>query len=277
MISGLMLEGGAMRGIYSAGVMDAMLQDGIEFDYIVGVSAGALFGCNYPSKQIGRVLRYNLKYCDNPDYMGLKSFLTTGNVMNEEFCFKKLVYELDPFDFDTFKQSKTKFYCVVTNCNTGKAEYKLLDDVDHKQLEYLRASGSMPLLSKEVMIDGIPYLDGGIACSIPLDYMLELPLQKRIIILTRPLDYRKKPSKFWNVLSKLNPKSKVFQLMKNRHQVYNETLERIIELERKGEIIVIRPSKTITISRLEKDRTKIQAMYDLGVSDYQRVRERIKV
>lgn len=145
---GLVLEGGAMRGLYTAGVIDTFLKEKIDVDTIIGVSAGALFGMNYKSKQIGRVLRYNKAYAGNKDYMGVYSFLKTGNVMNEEFCFEKLIDDLDPIDYQSYQESPVDFYAVVTNLQTGKAEYKLLDTLDnYDQVEYLRASGSMPFVS----------------------------------------------------------------------------------------------------------------------------------
>lgn len=158
---GLLLEGGAMRGLYTAGVLDVFMKNNIKIDGIVGVSAGALFGMNYKSKQIGRVLRYNKKYAGNRNYMGFYSFLTTGNIMNEDFCFKRIVNELDPIDYETFKKTNVEFYAVVTNIETGKAEYIKLDDLkDRNNLEILRASGSMPFVSKPVIVNNKKYLDG---------------------------------------------------------------------------------------------------------------------
>ena len=155
---GLVLEGGAMRGLYTAGIIDTFLEENIQVDKIIGVSAGALFGMNYKSKQMGRVLRYNTKYLNDKNYMGMYSFLTTGNVMNEDFCFHQLVNELDPVDFDTFRQSPEEFYVVVTNMETGRPEYHRLDNLDEKDnIEYLRASGSMPYVSKPVVINGQKY------------------------------------------------------------------------------------------------------------------------
>ena len=168
----LVLEGGALRGIYTAGVLDVLLDTDIKIDAIVGVSAGALFGINYVSNQKGRCLRYNLENANNKNYMGFYSLFKTGNIMNEDFCFNKLIYETDPFDFDTFNNSKTKFYCVVTNLETGKPEYKLITDIKN-EMEYLRASGSMPLVSKIVEIDGKKYLDGGVSDSVPLEWALK--------------------------------------------------------------------------------------------------------
>ena len=193
MKTGLLLEGGAMRGLYTAAVLDVWMQNNILFDGIMGVSAGALFGMNYKSKQPGRALRYNKKYAGNKNYMGLYSLLTTGDIMNRDFCFRRIVHELDPVDFDTYRRSKEEFYAVVTNMETGQAEYIKIDDLSNAdQIEYLRASGSMPFVSKPVCVNGKKYLDGGIADSIPIDKMLSFGYDRVVVVLTRPERYRKK-------------------------------------------------------------------------------------
>ena len=265
---GLLLEGGGMRGLYTAGVLDVFMEKQILIDGIIGVSAGALFGINYKSNQRGRILRYNKKYAKNKNYMGIYSLLTTGNIMNEEFCFDKIVNELDPIDYENFKKSKVEFYAVVTNLETGKAEYIKIDDLrDKHNLEYLRASGSMPFVSKPVNIDNKKYLDGGIADSIPIDKMMCMDYDKVIVVLTRPKEYRKKKSN--QVFPKLYYKTypKFAEAINHRYQMYNEELEKISHLEKEGKIFVIRPSKLIKIKRIEKNKDKIQEMYDLGEED----------
>ena len=265
---GLVLEGGALRGIYTAGVLDVLLKNNVKVDKIIGVSAGALFGVNYKSNQPGRALRYNLKYCNNKNYMSYHSLLTTGNIVNKEFCFDKLVNELDPFDFDTFSNNKIDFYATVTNVETGKAEYHLIKDLrNEKDSEYLRASGSMPFVSRIVEVDGKKYLDGAIADSIPVDKMLTMSVDKIIVVPTRPIDFRRR--KKTTILNKL--KYKKYPLfadkLSNRYKMYNEEVERIIDLENQGKVFVIRPSRFVNIKRLEKNPKIIQEMYDLGVSD----------
>lgn len=265
---GLLLEGGAMRGLYTAGVIDVFLKNNIKIDGIVGVSAGALFGMNYKSKQLGRVLRYNKKYANEKNYMGLYSFITTGNVINEDFCFNKIVNELDPIDFETYKNSKTEFYAVVTNIETGKAEYIKIEDLKNRnELEYLRASGAMPFLSKIVTIDNKKYLDGGIADSIPIDKIISMNYDKIIVVLTRPADYRKKKTN--TILPKIYYRKypNFAKTINNRYKLYNEELEKIKSLEEKRKIFVIRPSRLVNIKRIEKDCDKIQEMYDLGKND----------
>ena len=273
---GLLLEGGAMRGLYTAGVLDVFMKNNIKIDGIVGVSAGALFGMNYKSKQIGRVLRYNKKYAGNRNYMGFYSFLTTGNIMNEDFCFKRIVNELDPIDYETFKKTNVEFYAVVTNIETGKAEYIKLDDLkDRNNLEILRASGSMPFVSKPVIVNNKKYLDGGIADSIPIDKIMSMGFDRVLVVLTRPISYRKKKTNqtFPKIYYRKYPK--FAETINNRYKKYSEELEKISELEKEGKIFVIRPSKLVKIKRIEKDSNKLQEMYDLGKNDTLKVLDKL--
>ena len=272
----LILEGGGMRGLYSAGVLDTFMKNDVNVDAIYAVSAGALFGLNYKSHQIGRALRYNLKYANNKNYMGLHSLITTGNIMNKEFCFNKLVYELDKLDFETYKKSPVDFYAVVTNLQTGKAEYIKIDDAE-KDMEYFRASGSMPFVSKPIEINENLYLDGGICDPIPFKKVLETKPEKIIVVLTRPWGFRKKnlhPYAFYKLFYR-----KFLHFIEagcNRHKTYNETLDLIEKYESENKIIVLRPSKSLKIKRVEKDTNKLQNMYDLGVSDCMNKLENIK-
>lgn len=269
---GLLLEGGGMRGLYTAGVIDVFLEKKINIDGIIGVSAGALFGMNYKSKQIGRVLRYNKKYAKDKNYMGMYSFFTTGNIMNEKFCFEKIVNELDPIDYETFRNSSVEFYAVVTNMETGKAEYIKIDDLQQKNnLEILRASGSMPFVSKPVIVNNKKYLDGGIADSIPIDKIINMDFDKVIVVLTRPNNYKKKKTNqvFPKIYYRKYPK--FAETINDRYKKYNEELEIISDLEKDKKIFVIRPSKLIKIKRVEKNIDKIQEMYDLGRNDSTRL------
>lgn len=266
MKTGLVLEGGAMRGMFTAGVLDVFLDENIAVDGIVSVSAGALFGVNLPSKQRGRVLRYNRKYLNDKRYMGLCSLLTTGNVVNKDFAFYQLPFTLDPFDQTAFAQSGTDFYVTVTNIETGEAEYCKITDV-FAQMELLRATSAMPLVSKAVEVGGKKYLDGGISDSIPLQKCRELGYQKIIVVLTRPLDYRKSPAPTWLFKLFYRHYPNLIKKLVERHLNYNQTVEDIIRLNEQQEIFVIRPSKTLDIKRLEKDPAKIEAMYQLGIID----------
>ncbi|AAU36752.1 patatin-like phospholipase family protein [Basfia succiniciproducens] len=263
---GLVLEGGAMRGMFTAGVLDIFLDENIHIDGAVTVSAGALFGINLPSKQRGRVLRYNKKYLNDKRYMGLHSLLTTGNIVNRDFAFYELPYTLDPFDQQTFAQSDMDFWVTLTNVETGEAEYFKIQDA-FEQMEVLRATSAMPFVSKMVEINGKKYLDGGIADSIPLQKCFDLGYDKVIVVLTRPLEYRKTPSS--KTLFKLFYPNypQLAARWAQRYADYNQTVERIIKLNDEQKIFVIRPSESLNISRLEKDPEMIQRMYELGLKD----------
>lgn len=265
---GLVLEGGAMRGMFTAGVLDVLLDEQIAIDGALTVSAGALFGVNFPAKQRGRVLRYNLKYLNDKRYMGWHSLLTTGNVVNKDFAFYTLPFSLDPFDQATFSASQVDFWVTLTNVETGEAEYVKITDA-FAQMEALRATSAMPLVSKMVEIDGKKYLDGGIADSIPLDKALALGYDKIIVILTRPLEYRKIPSNNWLFKLFYRRYPKLIERWANRYAEYNQAVEKVIQMANTGDIFVIRPSQNLNISRLEKDPNKVQAMYDLGIKDGQ--------
>lgn len=263
---GLVLEGGAMRGIFSAGVLDVFLDEQIHFDGIIGVSAGALFGANYSSKQRGRALRYNLRFLNDKRYMGWHCLLKTGDIVSKDFAYYEVPFKHDIFDNEAFKQSPTDFYATITNLDTGLAEYVKIEDV-FAQMEVLRASASMPFVSKIIDIHGQKYLDGAIADSIPVKQAQKMGFDKIVVVLTRPLDYRKRPTSPW--LSKLwyRRYPKFAQAVQNRYKIYNESVEEIIRLENEGKIFVIRPSKDLAIQRIEKDPAKVRAMYELGVSD----------
>lgn len=266
MKTALVLEGGAMRGMFTAGVLDVLLEQNIHIDGIVSVSAGALFGVNYPSKQKGRVLRYNLKCLGNKQYMGLYSWLTTGNIVNKDFAFYQVPYHIDPFDQQTFAQSGINFYVTLTNIETGKAEYVKIQDV-FQQMEVFRATSAMPLVSKIIELNGKKYLDGGISDSIPLQYCQSLGYDKIIVVLTRPLDYRKSPMNTlpFKLVYKNYPN--LITALAQRHQAYNQTVEKIIQLHQQKHIFVIRPSQHLAIKRIETNHNKIKAMYELGVQD----------
>ncbi|WGE54836.1 patatin-like phospholipase family protein [Actinobacillus equuli subsp. equuli] len=265
---GLVLEGGAMRGMFTAGVLDVFLDEQLEFDGAVTVSAGALFGVNLPSKQRGRVLRYNKKYMNDKRFLSLKSWLTTGNLINRDFAFYELPTIHDPFDQATFAQSQMDFWVTLTNVETGKPEYFKVQDV-FKEMELFRATSAMPFVSQFVEINGKKYLDGGIADSIPLQKCLDLGYDKIVLVLTRPLEYRKKPSSMALFKWIYRGYPHLIERWQQRYQDYNQTVERIIQLNQAQQIFVIRPSRTIPLSRLEKNPNKLQQMYDLGVSDAQ--------
>ena len=270
----LVLEGGALRGIYTAGVLDELIKENIKIDAIIGVSMGALVGVNYVSNQPGRAIRYNLKYCKDKRYISIRSLLKTGNIVNKEFAFYDIPDKYDIFDYETFDNSKTKLYCTVSNLETGNPEYIQIKD-SKLDIEYLRAGSAMPGVSKIVEIDNKKYLDGGITDSIPVKKAIEMGYDKIIVVLTRPIDYRKKDSNL-KTLQFLYRKYPNFQkTIGTRNSNYNKTVEEVIKLEKKKRIFVIRPSKALPIKRIEHDREKIEAQYNLGKEDYNNKKEEL--
>ena len=260
---GLVLEGGGMRGMFTAGVLDALMEQNIQIDKIIGVSAGALFGINYASNQKGRALRYNLKYLKDKRYMGFYSLFTTGNIVNKDFAFYDLPFNLDPFDQDEFEKSHLDFYLTATNIASGKAEYFKIKDV-FKEMEYFRATSAMPFVSKFVEINGQKYLDGGIADSIPFEKAQELGCDKIIVVLTQPIDYRKTKSSSFLFKLFYRKYPHLVKILENRYHTYNEQVEKIIRLEKQNKIFVIRPNVSLNIGRLERDEVKIKTVYELG-------------
>ncbi|MBF6978161.1 patatin-like phospholipase family protein [Aerococcaceae bacterium zg-BR22] len=263
---GLVLEGGGMRGMYTAGVLDVLLQAGVKVDGIVSVSAGALFGVNYLSNQPGRAIRYNKRFATQRNYIGWYSLLTTGNIVNQQFAYYDVPFELDVFDEATFAASATPFIAVVTNVETGQAEYKMITH-PLKQMEILRATSALPYVSKFVMLDGIPYLDGGIVDSIPVAFAQTLGFDKLIIVLTRPNGYRKEEKS--NKLAKrfYRHYPQLVDALENRNKRYNATLEQIANDEAAKRLLTIRPSEALKVKRIERNPQRLQAMYDLGVKD----------
>jgi predicted patatin/cPLA2 family phospholipase len=265
---GLVCEGGAMRGIYTAGVLDVFMEKGIETDMLMGVSAGACFGCNYISGQIGRTIRYNIKYAKDPRYCSFRSLFRTGDIYGYEFCYHELPERLDPFDFDSFKKSSREFYIVATSVETGKAVYIKLKNMDRKDMEWVRASASMPMVSNTVVIDGHKYLDGGIADSIPVEAAMNLGFEKNIVILTRPEGYQKKPEPLYP-LEKIRYRHypEFLDTLAHRHEDYNRELEIVKKLEAEGKAFVIRPSELPAAGRIEHDPEKLNSTYLLGRKD----------
>ena len=275
---GMVLEGGGLRGLYTAGVLDTLMNNNIKIDGIIGTSAGALFGVNYYSNQKGRVLRYNKKYCNDKRYMSILSFLLTGNYINKNFAFYKMSNELDKFDNDEYIKEERNFYAVLTDIETGKPEYiKITNPIE--QMEYLRATSAIPVISKIVKIDNKKYLDGGVSDSIALSKLESLDYKKIIVVETQPKDYRKTPfSKTKERFIKLRyfRYPKLVDAIINRYKNYNKVKEEIIEKENNKEIFVIRPSRPLGIDIKCKNETKYQEIYDLGVKDTKKVLNDLK-
>jgi len=263
------LEGGALRGLYTAGVLDYLFDKKVNIDCIIGVSAGALFGVNYFSKQPGRGLRYNLKYCNDKRYMSIRSLLLTGNIVNKNFAYYKVSNVLDPFDNETFKKSKKDFYAVVTNTITGLPEYiKITSPLE--QMEELRATSAMPLLSRMIKINGNRYLDGAVADSIPVMKALEMGYDRVVVVLTQPYEYRKPaftPKNMKRIMKRYKNHPMLVKALFNRSDMYNETLDKIKELEKSKKIFVIRPSQDVDINPVKKKKEDLQRVYDTGYKD----------
>lgn len=269
MKTGLVLEGGAMRGIYTAGVLDVFMEKGICVDGVLGVSAGSVHGASYVNGQHGRNIRYTKNYCKNWRFMSFRSLLLTGSLVGEEFSYRDIPYELDPFDFKGLVDSPIEFYACATDVETGKPEYFNGKTSDEKRcLDIIRASSSMPLVSPFVEIDGKKYLDGGTSDSIPLLAFQKMGFEKNIVVLTRPMGYRKGQDSTLPLIQKKYEKYPAYiAACKNRYINYNEAIRRILQEEKKGNTLVIAPSHSIKISRMEKNPEVIQAQYDLGRLD----------
>lgn len=274
MKTGLVLEGGAMRGIYTAGVLDVFMEHDIYTDGVIGVSAGAIHGCSYVAKQHGRSIRYYLKYCHNWRFMSFRSLLLTGNLVNTRFCYEDIPERLDPFDHDTFSRSDIEFYITCTNLKTGQAEYIRCTDL-RKQIDCMRASASMPFVSKPVWLNGSPYLDGGVGDSIPLRAFQSMGFERNIVVLTQVDGYQKKGSRMDRI--RAYRRYPLFeQAILRRPARYNRTLQQIKDDEAAGKALVIRPSRDLHIRRMEKDVHKIRAMYRLGRHDAKKALPQIR-
>ena len=266
MKAGLVLEGGAMRGMYTAGVIDAFLDHNVQVDGIVGVSAGACFGCNLFSKQRGRVLRYNTRFMGDPRNVSLRSLITTGDIINRQFAYYEIPNKYDIFDEETFEASGGAYYVTVTNVETGKPEYLRMHNL-LREIEKIRASASMPFCSQIVEIDGKKYLDGGIADSIPVRAAMDMGYDKLIVVLTQPADYVKGPMNARLARAWYRKYPNLVDTMVNRHVSYNAQSEDVKRLEAEGKIFVIRPKAALDIDRLEKKPERLKAVYDIGLDD----------
>ena len=266
MKTGLVLEGGGMRSLFSEGFFDVMLEEGIRVDGIIGVSAGALFGCNMKSHQPGRGLRYNIRFKDDPRYMGWRSMLTTGNYVAPKFAYHTMPMELDVVDIPTFETDPTEFHLVCTDVETGQAVYHRVDSIDDRELEWFRATGSMPIASRPVRIDGQLLLDGGMVDCIPLRHFQSIGFERNLVILTRPEGYQKAPSRLTPPLCRLfHPHHpKVAECMKRRHEMYNAQLKYLEAEAQKGDTLLVRPDYPLAIGRTELDEPKLRAIYAHG-------------
>ena len=260
-----MLEGGAMRGLFTAGIIDVMMEAGVEPDGLIGVSAGAAFGCNYKSRQPGRAVRYNTRFAKDPRYSGLRSLIKTGDYFNAEFGYHIVPKEYDIFDTEAFEQNRLVFVFVCTDVMTGEAVYHQMDRVTFDELEWLRASASMPLASKVVEVGGRKLLDGGVADSIPLAYFERIGYERNVVILTQPEGYVKEPNRLMPLMRlALRKYPKMLEAMENRHLMYNQELEYVRQAEREGRCLVIRPDEKLPIGHISHDPENMRRVYEIG-------------
>ncbi len=268
MKKGLVLEGGAMRGMYTAGVIDVLMENGIEFDGAVGVSAGAVFGCNYKSRQIGRTIRYNKTYCRDKRYCSFRSLIKTGDIYGVEFCYHELPTKLDIFDIPTYRSNPMEFYATCTDAVTGEAIYHKCELGDGEDVDWLRASASMPMLSRIVEINGQFLSDGGTSDSVPLAFMEEKGYDRNVVVLTRPATYRKKKNRLMPIFHiGLRKYPKLIDALGDRHIRYNSNIDYIRQKEQEGNTFVIRPSAKLKVGPIEHNPDKLEATYQHGRKD----------
>lgn len=265
MKTGLIMEGGAMRGMFTCGVLDVFLENGITFDGAIGVSAGAVFGCNFKSGQLGRPFRYNKNYCRDWRYCSIRSLIRTGDLFGEEFCYHELPDVLDPFDSDTFQNNPMEFFVAATDVRTGEPVYHLCSDGRSSDIEWLKASASMPLAARIVETDGMELLDGGITDPVPYRYMENRGYDRNVMILTQPKGYHKRRFRLMAAIHTVYKRyPKLADAMEQRHIVYNRQLAEVREREQKRSAIVIRPPESLGIGHVSHHPTELERVYRIG-------------
>lgn len=263
----LVLEGGGMRGLYTCGVLDCFLKHNINFDMVVGVSAGACSACSFLSKQYGRGAAINIDYIKDKRFFSLSSLIKTGGVFGLDFIFDDIPHRLNLYDYKTFHANPTKFYSVSTNIETGKAHYKRIIDM-RGDIDYIKASMSLPLISPIIEVDDYKLLDGGIADSIPVEFAQRLGYEKQVVVLTQCREYKKGKNNLMPII-RHNYKNypKLVEALENRHIAYNQTLKKIYQLEKEGKVFIVQPKKPVTVSRVETNADKLRALYKEGYED----------
>jgi len=274
---GLVLEGGAMRGLFTAGIIDVMMEHGVEPDGLIGVSAGAAFGCNYKSRQPGRAIRYNKRFARDKRYCSLQSWWKTGNLYNAEFGYHIIPTQYDLFDDKAFDKNPMAFYAVCTDVETGKPIYKQLEKCSQLTYDWIRASASMPLASKVVELEGQKVLDGGVSDSIPLEYFESIGYERNVVILTQPDGYVKEHNRLMPLMRiALKKYPRMIEAMDKRHLMYNRELVYVYEAETVGRALVIRPDQSLPIGHFSHDPEEMQRIYDIGREMGKRRIEEIK-
>ena len=277
MKKGLVLEGGAMRGLFTAGVIDVMMEAHVEPDGLIGVSAGAAFGCNYKSRQPGRAIRYNKRFARDKRYCSWQSWLKSGDLYNAEFGYHIIPTQYDIFDDKAFEENPMEFYAVCTDVLTGKPVYKKLTKGEQFTYDWIRASASMPLASKVVELEGMKVLDGGVADSIPLEYFENIGYEKNLVILTQPDGYVKEHNKLMPLMRiALRKYPNMIEAMDKRHIMYNKQLSYVYQAESAGRALVIRPEAPLQIGHISHNPDEMQCIYDIGRQTGMKYIERIK-
>ena len=277
MKKGLVLEGGAMRGLFTAGVIDVMMEAHVEPDGLIGVSAGAAFGCNYKSRQPGRAIRYNKRFARDKRYCSWQSWLKSGDLYNAEFGYRIIPTQYDVFDYKAFEENPMEFYCVCTDVETGKPVYKKLEKGGQLTYDWIRASASMPLASKVVELEGMKVLDGGVADSIPLEYFENIGYEKNLVILTQPDGYIKEHNKLMPLMRvALRKYPNMIEALNKRHIMYNQQLVYVYQAESTGRALVIRPEAPLPIGHISHNPDDMQRIYDIGRQTGMKFIERIK-
>ena len=277
MKKGLVLEGGAMRGLFTAGITDVMMEAGIEPDGLIGVSAGAAFGCNYKSRQPGRAIRYNTRFAKDPRYSGVRSLLKSGDYFNAEFGYHIVPKQYDIFNDEAFERNPMEFIVVCTDVLTGKAVYQPLTKADYDTYEWIRASASMPLASKVVEVGGYKLLDGGVSDSIPLAYFESIGYDRNVVILTQPDGYKKEHNRLMPLMRfSLRKYPKMIEAMDQRHLMYNAQLAYVHQAEQEGRCLVIRPERKIPIGHISHNPDEMRRVYDMGRQTGERYINKIK-
>ena len=262
---GLILEGGGMRGVFTAGVLDVFLEEGISFDTCIGVSAGSCHACSYLAKQKGRAIRYNLQFCNDPKYGSMRSLIKSGDYYNADYCYRYVPREVDIFDEKTFYDNPMEFHIVATDIESGETVYYNCEKEDGKLMDWIRASASLPFFARIVEIDGKKLMDGGISDSIPLRYAENIGYTKNLVVLTQPRGYVKEKTGMQGLLKlKYRKYPKLLEALKRRHLMYNDTTEYVFSQEKKGNAFVICPDEKLPISRIEHDPAKLKLVYELG-------------
>ncbi len=264
---GLILEGGAMRGMFTCGVLDVFMEEGITFDGAIGISAGAVFGCNFKSAKIGRPIRYNKKYCRDKRYCSIRSLLKTGDLYGEDFCYRELPDVLDPFDRVAFKNNPMEFYIGATDVYSGNTRYHLCSDGGSRDMKWMQASASMPLVSRPVSVDGYLMLDGGITDAVPYAYMKGIGYNRNVLILTQPKGYRKRENyPGWALKCLFHKFPAIEKAMADRSAMYNRQMDEIDQMEEDGTSFVIRPKEKLGVGRVTHDPDQLECAYQMGRS-----------